>query len=347
MKYVLLPFSLLYNGITWLRNLLFDYQIGFFKSYKPDVFTISVGNITVGGTGKTPFIEYLAKNLLSKYNVAVISRGYGRKTKGIIQATPASSTRQLGDEPMQIWQKFYPKVNVIAAEQRAVAVPWLLQRHPETQVILLDDAFQHRYIQPHVNILLTDFNRLFFKDFVLPAGHLREGRYAAKRADAIVVTKCPEDIGYKKNYILIKLKKYTQKHSIPVFFTGLRYGTPVDLLNPLFEFDYSCEVLLVTGIANTKPLKKYVKYQFKFNSHLAFPDHHNYTTDDYALIFKKFRQIKATRKCILTTEKDMVKWKESDMSRHLANVPVFYLPVEVYFLENEQLFMQMLHKALH
>jgi len=345
-KYFLLPFSLIYFLVTTVRNFLYDHKILFFKPQEFDVYSISVGNLSVGGTGKTPLVEYLVRLLCNDYKVATLSRGYGRKTKGIIIANSNSTAAEIGDEPKQFLHKFASKIKVMVGEERSLAIPRLLAQHPETQVVLLDDAYQHRKAKPSLNILLTDYNRLFFKDSLLPMGRLRESRSGVKRADAVVVTKCPADIDYKMEYIRQKLKKYIDTNAKPVFFTTIKYKTPLALLDSSLSFDTTSNIMLVTGIANAKPLQKYISASLKLVTHLKFPDHHYYSHGDFTKIFEKYNQIKSTNKCIVTTEKDMMKWMESDIKRHLENIPVFYIPIEIYFLENEAQFQKLVLKGL-
>lgn len=346
MKFLLFPFSFIYFLITSFRNYLYDNKIGIYKPQEFDVYSVAVGNLTVGGTGKTPVIEYLIRLLYKKYKVATLSRGYGRKTKGVIITDKDANAEQIGDEPMQFHHKFYPEIHVVVGEERSLAIPRLLYTHPETQVVLLDDAYQHRKVKPKLNILLTDYHRLFFKDYLLPVGRLRESRSGAARADVIVVTKCPQEIGYKKEYIKKKLQAYVNTKKVPVFFTGIKYGLPIDIFDPDLIFDFSSDVILVSGIAQSAPLEKYVNENFKMATHLKFSDHHNYSHTDFSNIFNKYRTLKSNRKCILTTEKDIMKWMQSDMKRHLANIPVFYLPIEIYFLENESQFQSFVMKGL-
>jgi tetraacyldisaccharide 4'-kinase len=175
----------------------------------------------------------------------------------------------------------------------------------------------------------------------MPMGRLRESRYGARRADAVIISKCPDDIDYKMEYYRRKMRKYLKNKDIPVFFTGLKYGNPIDILNPYVQFNETDHILLVTGIANASILKKYLKSNFKLAKHLVFKDHHNYTIEDFAYIYKTYKGINSGNKCIITTQKDMMKWKESDFSRHLSNIPVFYIPIEVYFIEKEKEFMDL------
>ncbi|MFN0049303.1 MAG: tetraacyldisaccharide 4'-kinase [Cytophagales bacterium] len=346
MKYLLYPFSVIYFLITSLRNFLFDHSLFFFKPQKFDVYTVCVGNLSVGGTGKTPFIEYLVRLLADKYKVATLSRGYGRRTKGIIVATKESTALEIGDEPAQFLHKFHPKIHVVVGEERTIAIPHLLSRFAETQVILLDDAFQHRKVSADFNIVLTDYHKLFFKDFLLPMGRLRESRTGINRANAIVVTKCPEDISYKMEYIRKKIQPYIAKEGIPIFFTSIKYGNPISIDPENSKFDSTNKIVLVTGIANAAPLKKYVSKYLKLFSHLEFGDHHQYSGLDFEKIISKFKLIKSPQKCILTTEKDMMKWLDEHTRQLLTNIPVFYIPIEMHFIENEPQFQSLVLKGL-
>lgn len=347
MKYLLLPFAFIYNVVTTVRNFLYDHKILFFTPQQFDVYTIVVGNLSVGGTGKTPFIEYLIRFLHTKYKVATLSRGYGRITKGVIIANKKNATAaNIGDEPMQFFTKFYPKIYVVVGEERTIAIPHLLSKHAETQIVLLDDAFQHRKVKPDLNILLTDYHHLFFKDHLLPMGRLRESRRGAKRANILIVTKCPDDISYKMEYIRQKAKKYLSIKSKFVYFTGIKYGTPTPMSEKQRPFDFSNKIVLVTGIANAVPIKKHVAENYSLAQHLEFADHYQYKNEDFVKINASCEKITDLRKCILTTEKDIMKWMDDDVQKYLGDLPVFYLPIETYFIENEASFQKMVLKGL-
>lgn len=345
MRFLLFPFAFLYDIITSFRNYLYDNNIGFFKQNTFDVFTISVGNLAVGGTGKTPHVEYLIKLLHQKFKIATLSRGYGRKTKGIIIADNESTANDIGDESMQYLSDFYPKIHVAVGEERSVAIPNILHNHPETQIVLLDDAFQHRKVKPNINILITDYNKPFFRDYIMPMGLLRERRSNAKRADIVIVSKCPADIDYKMEYYKMKMKKYV-RNKTPILFTSLKYQNPIHILDQNITLNSNSEILLVSGIANPKTLIEYVNANFKLIKHIEFPDHHNYSNTDFAKIFSEFNHINSNNKAVLTTKKDIMKWKNSDISRHLSNIDVFYLPVEIFFIQNEKFFQNYIFKRL-
>ncbi|MDH4057947.1 MAG: tetraacyldisaccharide 4'-kinase [Cyclobacteriaceae bacterium] len=327
LRLLLLPFALLFDLVTRIRNRMYDTQ------WKPSVEfelpVVGVGNLALGGTGKTPMIEYLIRMLTPHLKVATVSRGYGRKTKGfrIINSTDNAFT--VGDEPFQLYSKYNDRVVVSVGEERALAIPQLLTEHSDTQVILLDDAFQHRRVKPGFSILLTEYDSPFYSDYVLPAGRLREHPRGADRADAIVVTKCPklvkEDLMIE---ILSKIHKYTKK---PVFFSTIRYGTPIPMLGQ--KLTEHKQVILVSGIANHAPLEEYVKANFTLMKHFVFRDHHNYSLDDIKSI-KKFVEGKKGQVTILTTEKDRVKLEGETLKEVVSTLPFFYLPIEMKFIRN-------------
>ena len=337
-KFLLYPFSVLFGIITSIRNSLYDFDV--LKSKRFDVPIISIGNITVGGTGKTPHVEYLVSLLKDKFETAVLSRGYKRKSKGFIEVQADSKVTTVGDEPLQIKTKF-PEVVVAVCENRATGVEKILssQNIKTPDVFILDDAFQHRRISPDVNILLIDYNRPLKNDFLLPTGHLRESSNEIKRADIIIFTKCSGEITSIMRRIMkneVCLKPYQE-----LYFTTLEYGriTPVfsgKELHDEFIDKKNFAVLAVTGIASPVLIYKHIE---KFSSQietLKFPDHHNYSEKDISKIFGKFENIKSENKIIVTTEKDAMRFKS------LGNLPegfkesLYYLPFKVKFLNNEE-----------
>jgi tetraacyldisaccharide 4'-kinase len=325
LRILLFPFSWLYYLITQIRNRLYDR--GLKPSVKFELPVICVGNLTVGGTGKTPMIEHLIRLLQNKYKIATLSRGYGRTTKGIRIAGPSENASTLGDEPFQFYTKFGKRITVAVGEERALAIPTILQECSDTQIILLDDGFQHRKVTPGFSVLLTDYHRPFYKDFLLPSGRLRESRWCAARADVIVVTKCPVQISEDKMIEIERsIRHYAEK---PVFFTNIRYG------NPTAFNDRSAlltkHIVLVTGIGNSKPLETYAKENYTLIKHLAFNDHHAYTEGDIQAMIK----LKDThpQASFLTTEKDKVKLDTPHFQRMLNGLPLFYLPIEVDFIK--------------
>lgn len=339
---LLYPFTLLYGAVTDFRNHL--YNIGQRPSIKFDTNVISVGNLTVGGTGKTPHVEYLIRLLEQQHKIATLSRGYGRKTKGFVLANEEATAQTIGDEPLQFYKKYKTSVVVSVGEERALAIPYILTEHPEVEVILLDDAYQHRAVRPSFNILLTDYQRLFYKDHPFPAGRLRERRKGAKRADVVIVTKCPDDLSEQEQATIEgAIKKYTNE-STPVFFTGIRYQNPV----PVFSNEQPREILkkhpkqyavtLVSGIAQAGLLEKYVQENYTLVNHVRFRDHKNYTKTDAERVKSEFNTVNGDDKILLTTEKDYVKLSNRQFEEALGHLPFYYLPIEVYFLKHQEKF---------
>ncbi len=329
LKILLFPISILYGLITYLRNKFYD--IGLFKVTEFDMPIISVGNLSMGGTGKTPHIEYLIRLLSKNYRVATLSRGYGRKTKGFFIADGLTNAQDVGDEPMQFHQKFN-NVTVAVDANRVEGVNEILSADVETEVILLDDAFQHRRIKPGFQILLTPFNDLFTDDYVFPSGRLREFKTGKSRADVVVVTKCPEEISKQKSLEITK--KIGLGESQELFFSKIIYGDVVFGWDKILDFDDLIEykVLLVTGIANPTSLINHLKsYDITFK-HLKFADHHNFSVNDVLKINSDFVNLGSGKKIILTTEKDYVRL--STTSIHRSNL--MYLPISVDFLNGDK-----------
>lgn len=342
LRILLLPFAFLYKLITDFRNHLYD--IGNKKSMVFDRFVISVGNLTVGGTGKTPFVELLIRALKSDYKLAVLSRGYKRKTRGFRLANEQDDSTSLGDEPFQYMTKYGKEVKVAVGEDRFSAIPELLFHDNGLEVIILDDAYQHRSVQPQLNILLNDYNRPFYHDFVLPAGLLRESRKHADRADMIIVTKCPAELGDDEMIgIESQIRRFTN-HEIPIHFTGIKYLKPKHLYG---DKEIVKDVFLFSGIANTVSLEKYVSQHFNLLGHKKFPDHHMFSEKDLKEIVNLFEAYDSDSICMLTTEKDMVRLLSMhEEARFLIDLPVFYLPIELYFLRNGDFFASQLQNTV-
>jgi tetraacyldisaccharide 4'-kinase len=298
---------------------------------------VAVGNLTVGGTGKTPHVEYLIRLLCGHKQVAVLSRGYGRKTRGFVLGDNTASAKTLGDEPYQYFRKFGKAITVAVCESRAYAVPCIVFENPKTEVILLDDAFQHRQVKPQFNILLSDYTRPFYTDYVLPLGLLRESRTGANRADAIVVSKSPAALSAVE-MAQIKTEIHAYAPDKPVFFTTINYGAPVSLNTISKETAICKEVILFAGLANITPLKNYVASTFDLLQTFDFKDHHQYKVADIAQMIAAFNQLPVKNKCFITTEKDMVKLLEPALQEMLSTYPVFYLPIEVVFLAEKETF---------
>ena len=328
-RILLLPFALLYWLGIGIRNWFFDKNI--FKSAGFGLPLICVGNLSVGGTGKSPMVEYLVLNLKDKFSVATLSRGYKRKTKGYALANESTTALEIGDEPMQFHLKF-PEVPVAVGEERIVAIPQLLHDRPETEAIILDDAFQHRAIKAGLNILLTDYNNLFTRDFYLPTGDLRDLKSSYKRAEIILVTKCKPDLTEAEKQKLIKEIVPLPKQQI--FFTAIEYGQMYHISSSkIFVPDPKTEVLLVTGIANPKPLKRMLEEHSSSYHMLQYPDHHIFTIDDLDEIKQKFKKIDTANKIILTTEKDAVRLVK--FANEIAELPLYVIPIRHQFLFEE------------
>ncbi len=330
-RFLLFPFALLYGFFVLLRNKLYDNNI--YKSTTFNIPVLCVGNLSTGGTGKTPMVEYLLHILNNDFKTAILSRGYKRKTTGYALANEQSDALQIGDEPMQIYMKF-PGTAVAVGEKRIEAIPQLLHDRPETQVIILDDGYQHRAIQCGFNILLTNYDDLFTKDFFLPTGNLRDEKRSYKRADIIVVTKCNPAISNKDvEEIIAEIRPLDHQQ---VFFSAIEYGIPYHILNPatVCHLNKQLEVLLVTGIANINPLKKYILSQTYTYEKLSFSDHHVFSYDDLVEIKQRFEKIDSNSKIILTTEKDAVRLVK--FRHHLQNLPIYVLPVKHKILFNKE-----------
>ncbi len=327
LRLFLLPVTWLYDGVMRIRNRMYD--TGQKPSTTFELPIISVGNLSVGGAGKTPMVEYLIRLLSADYRVATLSRGYGRRTKGFRIASHQDSPASVGDEPYQLFVKYGNSCVVTVGEDRVFAIPHLLDQHPETEVLILDDAFQHRRVKPGFSILVTEYDRPFFSDTVLPYGRLREAAKGADRADVIVVTKCPPHTGEEEMMSMTSgIHRYARK---PIFFTTIRYGEPQPLLNHVHPLHKS--IVLVSGIANPAPLEAYVKRNFTLVHHFNFRDHHHYQEKDIVAI-AKFLEAQSEPVSILTTEKDRVKLETDTLKEWVKKLPVFYLPIEIEFIGN-------------
>lgn len=321
LRKLLFPFSTLYYVVIWVRNVLYDLGVLRSESYAFPV--ICVGNLSTGGTGKTPMTEYLIRLLHKHTTVGVLSRGYGRKTKGFIKVLPSHTALEVGDEPLQYATKF-DTVSVAVCEDRRVGIAKMLVQERVPQTIVLDDAFQHRKVRAGFSIVLTAYSDLFYKDFVLPAGNLRDLRNQVKRAQAIVVTKCPNiPSKHEIGVIRSKIAKYT---SSPVYFARIAYDDFVLSANQEQISWNSLKqetITLVTGIANPQPLLAHLRDKAVRYTHLNFKDHHNFTSKDIGRLEKC--------SCILTTEKDYMRLRS-----RLTGPTIFYLRVKMDFLEEDQ-----------
>lgn len=328
-KLLLWPFAWLYDLVTRIRNYLYD--IGHKKSFEFDTVLISIGNLNVGGSGKTPMVEYLIRLLASRFQLATLSRGYGRKTHGIRISSETDNAKTIGDEPFQILRKFDRNVKVVVGEERALAIPTILHQFPDVQVILMDDAFQHRAVKPQISILVTDYERPFYKDFLLPYGRLRESKKGAGRADIIVVTKA-DDISEEEMKIMTRsICNYAGEK--PVFFSGLTYLPPLAInhQNPIDK-----KVVLVSGIAKNSQFVREVSKSYEVARHFRFEDHHAYSSEDIQRIQQSADDFQVS--AILTTEKDMVKLITPQLLPLLQSKNWFYLPVQSLFLKDGMYF---------
>ena len=336
---LLYPFSILYGFITSIKNFLYNTEI--LKSYDFRIPVICVGNITVGGTGKTPHTEYLADLLRKSFRVAVLSRGYKRKSSGFMIADANSKVSDIGDEPMQIFRKL-PGITVAVDRNRGHGIETILEEKPETSVILLDDGFQHRRITPGLSILLSDFDRLMIRDHLLPYGNLRESISNMERADIILITKSPENISPIQRRIIVKeISKAPYQN---LYFTSITYKDPL----PVFESNFQRTIpelndnriksgaVLLTGIANPKPFYEYLDKRFSEIIHLQFGDHHQFTTIDLNKINDAWASLKSPLKYVITTEKDATRLREFTNFAESVKSSFYYIPVGIKFLNEDK-----------
>jgi tetraacyldisaccharide 4'-kinase len=330
LTYVLLPFAWLYAGIMAVRNWLYD------KGWKPTtrfsaVPVLSVGNLRVGGTGKTPHVAWLVQELCQQgQKPAILSRGYGRRTRGFRLGSADETAATLGDEPWQQFTHFGGQVPVAVCEDRLTGLHELLQQQPGVTVVVLDDAYQHRRVQPDFSVLLTEQQRPFYHDYVLPAGRLRESRAGAARADVVVVTKCDPALTVpEQQQITQKIQRYGRP-DVPVLFSTYAYGAPVPLASgELLAEEFSAEIVLLTGIAQPEPLREYLRgagYQIVY--HAEFSDHHAFTAEEIAALKTHY----GPGRRIFTTQKDAARLLGPALHTEMAGLAVFYIPIAVEFL---------------
>lgn len=322
-----------FHWVTSARNRAFD--CGWLKSTRFDIPIICIGNITVGGTGKTPHTEYLIKLLSRDYNVAVLSRGYGRKSRGFLKATEETAMPMIGDEPHQIKTKF-KNITVAVDEKRVRGIDHLLHDENAPQVILLDDAYQHRYVKAGLYILLVDNNRPVWRDTLLPIGRLRESMAGIERADIIIVTKCPLNMSDEHKGMCRRMLQ-TRKNA-PVFFSTMKYGTPYPLFAKADNSECKiegCNILLLTGIAKPAPLKAHLEEQAASVMLKQYADHHNFSEGEINDIADTFSRI-AGDKLIITTEKDAARLTALPSLPPIIKENIYALPIEVDFLDNKK-----------
>ena len=329
-RFLLFPFAVLYGFITKVRNILFDLHI--LTSIKFDIPVISVGNLIAGGSGKTPMVEYIVRLLNDKSTIATLSRGYKRKTRGYRLAGENESVDTIGDEPLQYHQKF-DTVKVAVCESRRQGIRRLIAEVPELEVVILDDAFQHRYVKPHLSILETDYFKLFTKDWLLPYGRLREYSSGRKRADIIVVTKTPKIFSpIVRKQLLEEIKPYPGQI---VCFSYINYLP----FQPVYEnkCDYSAKleniysIIMLAGIGNPGPMEEYLRKLCSDLEIMEFDDHHTFTEKDLKVLKERYNTLPTKRKIIVTTEKDAKRLQNAEAEAVLGGLPIFYTPITFEF----------------
>jgi tetraacyldisaccharide 4'-kinase len=311
---------------------LFDLKI--LKSSQFNFPILSIGNLALGGTGKTPMTEWLISHLKNDYKIATLSRGYKRRTKGFALANEKSTALEIGDEPMQFYQKFQD-ITVAVGEERLVAIPQILYQKPNTELIILDDAMQHRRVDPGYTVMLTEYDNLYTRDLIFPCGDLRDIRSSAKRANCIIVTKCPADLKMEDSIRISEEVKSHEKQT--VYFTTINYGTPYHLVDGTkIEINTNDSILLACGIANPVALKFYLERKVQFYEMSQYRDHHIYTSSDLQELLKKFEifSVNKTAKLILTTEKDAVRLTK--FKEELAGIPIYVIPIAHEFLFHQE-----------
>ena len=333
------PFSWVYGGVMAVRNVLFSN--GILSSTAFDLPIISIGNITVGGTGKTPHTEFVLDLLSDRFNIAVLSRGYGRQTNGFREVAVDSAPVECGDEPCQMKRKF-PQHTVAVDEDRRHGVEQLLKKQP-LDLVVLDDAYQHRWVQPGLSLLLVDYTRPIFNDHVLPAGRLREFPRGSRRADVIIVTKCPLLISAEeKNKFKEKLHLHGRQQ---LFFSMFRYGVLKPVFDDVIKFPLTLgntHVLLLTGIANPQPLADYLSDEGALVDLISYPDHYAFANDDARIISKRFASLPIGQRMIITTEKDAVRLQSGLILSEEVKNNLFYLPIKVEILERKEVLQQII-----
>jgi tetraacyldisaccharide 4'-kinase len=336
LRYLLAPFTPIYGLVIGIRNRLFDYNILESTEFKIPI--ISIGNITVGGTGKTPHVEYLVSLLDGEFNVATLSRGYKRETRNFILATPDSTAGEIGDEPKQIKRKF-PGIQVAVDSNRVRGVRKLMADFKELNVAILDDAFQHRSIKPGLSILLIDYNRPLSSDHLLPFGNLRENSYEKRRANIILVTKCPPKLKPIERRLVVKDLNLFPYQTL--YFTTVIYGE----LHPVFDMapklskskckDEKYQLHMVTGIVNSRPLKKHLRGITPKITESKYSDHYYFSDKDINEIESAFENIDHDKKIIITTEKDAMRFQSMSGIKNSLKENMYYIPIGIEFLDDE------------
>lgn len=342
-KICLLPFAWLYDAITSIRNWAFDNQKLSETSFRIPI--INVGNLAVGGTGKTPHVEYIANLLRNKYKTATLSRGYKRKTTGLVFADHKANANTIGDEPMQYFFKF-SNVTVAVCEKRVDGVKGIIEQDKTTRAVICDDAYQHRYIKPDINILLTDYKRTYVNDYLLPYGRLRENKNGAQRAHIIIVTKCPKNISITEREEIIKELRPLPDQE--VYFSYITYCPMYDFMgiDAVAEIKNK-NILLITGIANNESIVQHLKMFNQSVKVQQYPDHHYFTPHEIDFMKETYDQWEVTNKVIVTTEKDIVRLALHYPNITGWNIPIYVLPIEIDFIADKTIFNQSILKKVH
>lgn len=326
-RILLYPLALIYGALVWVRNKMYDTGMSSSVKFAPPV--IAIGNLSTGGTGKTPHVEYLIRLLQDNHKVATMSRGYKRRTQGFLMADNETNSLRIGDEPMQYHLKF-PEAIVTVAEERMTGIPQLLQKRPDTDVILLDDAYQHRSVKAGLNILITDHSKPFYKDFVLPFGSLREGRSSYKRADIIIVSKCPPELSYSDaQKIEYQINKQPNQN---IYFSSIKYEKPYNFFDNNPTDLNGKHIVLVSGIAKPKPLIDHLNSVAKDVHSLTYPDHHYFVTSDLEEIRSAYDNWSVEDKVIVTTEKDAARLHLHIDKLREWNIPIIVIPISMAIL---------------
>jgi len=311
------------------------YLSGILRSVKFNIPVISIGNLTVGGTGKSPHAEYLIRLLQDYLPVGLISRGYLRKTRGHLNVGIHSTAEEVGDEPLQIKLKF-PEIPVAVNENRAYGIPLLLKHHPDIKTIIMDDGYQHLQVKPGLNILLTDYNHLYADDYLLPSGRLREWRYGSTRADVVVVTKCPRQLNEETKQTISQKLRIGSKQKL--FFSRIAYGVPYNIFNgnEKFPLNPGLEIILISGIAQSENLLQYLYSMTASVKEFKYEDHHFFTTDELMQVIKTYTSVSHFNKVLLTTEKDAVRIKKYESLFSENDIKLYAIPIEIEFDQKQE-----------
>lgn len=323
-KFLLWPFSALYACLLWVRNRMYDR--GVLKSQRADIPTIVIGNLALGGTGKTPHARYFLNALKSTENLALLSRGYGRKSKGFHQVVDTSTAEMVGDEPLEI-KRNLPEIPVFVCEKRVEGVEKIHDLLPQLQWIILDDAFQHRALKGDIHVLLTAWNRPYFKDYVLPMGTLRDHPGEARRADIVIFTKCPDDL--TEAQMAEAKSQLVDIAADRVFFSKMIYKDVVWISQKKVSLDAESQVLGMAGIAHPHYFEAHLTEHYNLKKFKTYPDHHAFSADDIQAIRREFDTFDGSSKAVLTTEKDAMRLLHSDLINEIA---IGYIPLDIEFI---------------